>query len=362
MRVKVGKKVKDYRTVWMQGYIVRMIDQTKLPHKFQIYNCTNFEQTADAIRNMIVRGAPAIGATAGFGMAQAALEGPDVQFKKYIMRVSKTFKRTRPTAYNLFWAVDRILKVMKEVKLIKDKRVVAVEEANKIANEDVEICKKIGKYGNKRIKEGYRILTHCNAGALATVDYGTALAPIRFAHYDNKKIFVYVDETRPRCQGSKLTAWELKQENIPHTIIVDNAAGHFMQNGEIDMCIVGADRVVNDGSVANKIGTYEKAVLAKENKIPFYVAVPFSTIDLNIKSGKKIPIEERSEDEVTHIWGLSEKEMKKIRIASEGSRANNPAFDVTPPKFVKGYITEKGIITPKIFKKLYRVKQKKLKK
>jgi len=361
MRVKIGKKVKDYRTVWIKGHIVRMIDQTKLPHKFQIYNCPNFEETADAIRNMIVRGAPAIGATAAYGMAQAALEGPEIQFNKYMKKVAETFTKTRPTAYNLFWAISRVYEAMEKGKNVKEKIQLAYEEAKKIADEDVEKCKKIGKYGKRRIKEGYRILTHCNAGALATVDYGTALAPIRFAHYDNKKIFVYVDETRPRCQGSKLTAWELEQEDIPHTIIVDNAAGYYMQNGEIDVCIVGADRVVADGSVANKIGTYEKAVLAKENKIPFYVALPLSTIDLSIKSGNEIPIEERSDEEVTHIWGLSEEGLKKVRIASEGSCANNPAFDVTPAKYIRAYITEKGIISPERFKKLFHVKKKKLK-
>jgi translation initiation factor eIF-2B subunit alpha/methylthioribose-1-phosphate isomerase len=235
---------------------------------------------------------------------------------------------------------------------ISEKKKLAIEEANKIAEQDVDVCKKIGEYGNKLIKNGNKILTHCNAGALATVDYGTALAPIRFAHYEKKKIFVFVDETRPRCQGSKLTAWELLQEDIPHSIIADNAAGYYMQKGEVDLCIVGADRVTADGSIANKIGTYEKAVLAKENNIPFYVAVPSNTFDKNIKSGKDIPIEERSEEEVTHISGFIDDDIKNVRIAPEGSHAKNPAFDVTSAKYITDFITEKGIINPRDIKKL----------
>ena len=219
----------------------------------------------------------------------------------------------------------------------------SVEEAEKIANEDVETCKKIGQYGNELIKDKDKILTHCNAGALATVDYGTALAPIRTAHNSGKKIFVFVDETRPRCQGSRLTAWELLQENIPHAIIVDNAAGYYMQKKEIDICIVGADRVTGNGSVANKIGTYEKAVLAKENNIPFYVAAPLSTIDINLEFGNNVKIEERDEEEVTNMRGFSEDGLRKIKISPTGSHARNPAFDVTPARLVTGLITERGI-------------------
>ncbi len=352
MRVKAGNKIKEFRTVWMEGKTVRMIDQTKLPHKFDIYNSSDYKQTAEAIKKMVVRGAPVIGVTAAYGIAQAFLEAPENKFNDYIKNAVDTIRNTRPTAYNLFWAIDRVLKAVDRGKSIKEKKELAIKEANKIADEDVELCKKIGKYGNELIKNGNKILTHCNAGALATVDYGTALAPIRFAHDKGKKIFVFVDETRPRCQGSKLTAWELLQERIPHVIIADNAAGYYMQRREVDLCIVGADRVTADGSVANKIGTYEKAVLAKENNIPFYVAVPTSTIDLKIKSGKDIPIEERNEEEVTHISGFIEGDIKNVRITPEGSHARNPAFDITNAKYITAFITEKGIINPKDIKNL----------
>jgi len=354
MKVKIGNTIKEFRTVWMEGKTVKMIDQPKLPHKFEIYTSYDHKQTADAIKTMIVRGAPVIGVTAAYGIAQACLEASDENFDEYVKKASETLRKTRPTAYNLFWAIDRILKTVEKGKSVKEKKELAVKEANKIADEDVETCKKIGEYGSKLIKDGYKILTHCNAGALATVDYGTALAPIRFAHDEGKKIFVFVDETRPRCQGSKLTAWELLQEGIPHSIIADNAAGYYMQKGEIDICIVGADRVTADGSIANKIGTYEKAVLAKENKIPFYVAFPTSTVDMSIKSGKDIPIEERSEEEITHISGFTEGDIKKVRITPEGSHAKNPAFDVTSAKYITKFITEKGIINPRDLKKLFK--------
>jgi translation initiation factor eIF-2B subunit alpha/methylthioribose-1-phosphate isomerase len=353
MRVKLGKETKEFRTVWMEGSIVKMIDQPKLPHKFEVYSSYNHKQTAEAIKRMVVRGAPAIGVTAAYGLAQACLEASEDEFDEYVRKAAQTLKNTRPTAQNLFWAIDRVLNAMEKGSSVMEKRELALKEANKIAEEDVETCRKIGEHGKKLIKDGDRILTHCNAGALATVDYGTALAPIRFAHYEGKKIFVLVDETRPRCQGSRLTAWELLQEGIDHAIIVDNAAGYYMQKGDVDICIVGADRVAADGSVANKIGTYEKAVLAKENGIPFYVAVPTSTIDLNIKSGKDIPIEERKEEEVTHMWGNLEGKLKKIRISPEGSGAFNPAFDVTPAKYITGLITERGIISPNKVKDLF---------
>jgi len=352
MRVKIGNEIKEVRTVWMENNIVKMIDQTKLPYKFGIFTSYNHKQTVEAIKKMIVRGAPVIGVTAAYGIAQACLEAPEDKFDEYVRNAANSLINTRPTAYNLFWAIDRVLRVISKGNSINEKRKLAVEEVNKIADEDVKICEKIGEYGNKLIKDGNKILTHCNAGALATVDYGTALAPIRFAHHEGKKIFVFVDETRPRCQGSKLTAWELLQEGIHHAVIADNAAGYYMQKGEVDLCIVGADRVTADGSAANKIGTYEKAVLAKENNIPFYVAVPTSTIDLRIKYGKNIPIEERNEEEVTHISGFTEGDIKKVRITPEGSHAKNPAFDVTFAKYITAFITEKGIINPRDIKKL----------
>jgi len=350
MKVRISNETKEFRTVWMENNIVKMIDQTKLPYKFEIFTSNDYIETAKAIKNMIVRGAPAIGVTAAFGIVQAILETDENNFDEYVKKAVKVIKETRPTAYNLFLGIDRVLKVIENVSSIQEKKIIAIKEAKKIADEDIEICKKIGEFGEKLIKDGYKILTHCNAGALATVDYGTALSPIRFAHYNGKKIFVFVDETRPRCQGSKLTSWELLQEGIDYVIIADNAAGYYMQKGEIDMCIVGADRVTLDGSVANKIGTYEKAVLAKENKIPFYVALPTSTIDVNMKSGKDIPIEERNEEEVTHIIAGN----NKIKISPEGSHAKNPAFDVTLAKYITAFITERGIIKPFDVKKLFK--------
>jgi len=354
MKVRIDNETKEFRTVWMEGKTVKLIDQPKLPHKFEIHDSFDYKKTAEAIKTMIVRGAPAIGATVAYAMAQACLEAPENGFDSYVESAANTLRNTRPTAYNLFWAIDRMLKVIKKGNSIQEKISLAKQEAEKIASEDVETCKKIGEYGNELINNKYKILTHCNAGALATVDYGTALAPIRFAHNSGKKIFVFVDETRPRCQGSRLTAWELLQENIPHAIIADNAAGYYMQKKEINICIVGADRITADGSVANKIGTYEKAVLAKENEIPFYVAAPLSTIDINLEFGKDINIEERNEEEVTNIFGLSEKDIKKIRIAPTGSHARNPAFDVTPAKYITGIITEMGIIKPFDVKKLFK--------
>lgn len=354
MRVKLGDEHKEFRTVWMEEKTVKLIDQPKLPHKFEIYDSTDHKKTAEAIKTMIVRGAPAIGATAAFGMVQACLEAPENDFDNYVRNAADTLRNTRPTAYNLFWAIDKMVKVIEKGNSIQEKISLAKQEAEKIANEDVETCKKIGEYGNELIKDGDKILTHCNAGALATVDYGTALAPIRFAHSEGKKIFVFVDETRPRCQGSRLTAWELLQENIPHAIIADNAAGYYMQKKEINICIVGADRITADGSVANKIGTYEKAVLAKENGISFYVAAPLSTIDINLEFGNNIKIEERDEEEVTNMRGFSEDSLKKIRISPAGSHARNPAFDVTPAKYVTGIITERGIIKPFNIKDLFK--------
>ncbi len=339
MKVKIGKRIKDYRTVWWDKEIVNMIDQTKLPGKFEIYKAENYRETADAIKNMVVRGAPAIGATAAFGMAQAALEftGSDFEKLKLLMKnAEKIITETRPTAYDLFHAVNFVKKNIKNFDSVKEAKEKALIASQEYADKSAENCRKIGKSGEKLIKDNFNILTHCNAGALACVDYGTAIAPIRFAHYNKKKIHVFVDETRPRLQGAKLTAWELAQERIPHSIIADNAAGYFMQNGEIDIVIVGADRIAGNGDVANKIGTYEKAVLAKENGIPFYVAAPLTTFDMNCKSGKDIVIEERDMNEVLYI--------DKIRISPKNSKARNPGFDVTPARYIKGIITERGIL------------------
>ncbi|MBI2653285.1 S-methyl-5-thioribose-1-phosphate isomerase [Candidatus Woesearchaeota archaeon] len=340
----------NYRTVWMQDKYVYLINQQLLPHKFGIYKSKDYIETANAIKTMIVRGAPAIGATGAYGVAQAALEfkGNNFEkFKKQIEKAEKTLKSTRPTANDLFYAIDFVKNKIMQNITIENAKKDSVKYANEYADWNVELCRKIGEHGNKLINQNQNILTHCNAGALACVDFGTALAPIRISHYNKKNLFVYVDETRPRNQGASLTAWELAQEKIPHAIIADNAAGFFMKKGKIDMIIVGADRIAMNGDVANKIGTYEKAVLAKENNLPFYVAAPLSTFDINSKTGEDIPIEERSSDEILYISGIDKnKKIRKIRIAPEESSAKNPAFDVTPAKYVSGIITERGIIKP----------------
>ncbi len=313
---------KNYRTVWIENGIVKLINQPILPDKFEIYSCKDYKETAKAIKTMIVRGAGAIGATAAYGIAQAFLAGENPK------KAAEVIKSTRPTAQNLFYAVNKVLKA-------KDKEE-ALKIAEEIADEDANACRKIGEYGEPLIKDNSKILTHCNAGWLAFVDWGSALSPIYAAKRKGKKVFVFVDETRPRLQGARLTAWELGKENIPHAVIADNAAGYYMKKGEIDLVITGADRIAANGDVANKIGTYEKAVLAKENNIPFYVAAPLSTFDLNCESGDKIPIEERDEKEVLEVKG--------IRLTPKESKAKNPAFDVTPAKYITGIITEKGII------------------
>ncbi len=334
---------KDYRTVWMEGNKVKLINQTLLPHKFEVYTCKNHEETANAIKTMIVRGAGAIGATAAYGIAQATLEANGNNFNNYIQNAASAIGKTRPTAQNLFTGINYILNSIKNISDINKIRKIAVEKANEFADYDAEACKKIGEYGNQLIKNNYKIETHCNAGWLAFVDWGSALSPVYYAHRAGKDVFVFVDETRPRNQGS-LTAWELVHEKIPHAIIADNAAGYYMKKGEINMVITGADRIAANGDVANKIGTYEKAVLAKENNIPFYVAAPTTTFDLETENGDKIPIEERNPDEVSFVFGYVDGKIEKVRIAPKESQTKNPAFDVTPAKYIQGIITEKGIV------------------
>ena len=301
-----------------------LIDQRKLPNKLEYFICKSYEDVAYAIKDMVVRGAPAIGVSAAYGLALAEISGDDI-YKAY-----EVLKNTRPTAVNLFWALDRCLTAYKEGKSILD-------EAKKIHEEDIETCRKIGMIGEKLIEDGDTILTHCNAGALATSAYGTALSVIRFAFYNGKKIRVIADETRPRLQGAKLTAFELSYEGIPVKVITDNTAGFLMQKGEIDKIIVGADRILADGTVYNKIGTYSLAVLAKYHGIPFYVAAPLSTFDLKSRE-EDVIIEERSEDEVAYIDG--------VRIMPEGVSCYNYAFDKTPPDLITAIITEKGIVKP----------------
>jgi len=336
---------KDYRTVWMEDKELKLINQTLLPHKFEIYTCKNHEETAKAIKTMIVRGAGAIGATAAYGIAQATLEANEDNFKDYIKNASEKLLRTRPTAQNLFTGINYILNSIKNLSNLNEIRKIAVKKANEFADYDIAACKKIGEFGNSLIKNNYKIGTHCNAGWLAFVDWGSALSPIYSAHRAGKDVFVFVNETRPRNQGSTLTAWELAQEKVPHAVIADNAAGYYMKKGEIDMVITGADRIVANGDVANKIGTYEKAVLAKENNIPFYVAAPTTTFDLETENGNEIPIEERSEDEVSFVQGFGDNgKITKVRITPKESPAKNPAFDVTPARYITGIITEKGIV------------------
>ncbi|MGC9204008.1 MAG: S-methyl-5-thioribose-1-phosphate isomerase [Thermoplasmata archaeon] len=325
MKVTVNGETREMRALWMEGEIIKFIDQRVLPERIEIFQAMDYNDVAFAIKDMVVRGAPAIGVSAAYGIAQAYMQGRDLK------RVADILSKTRPTAYDLFYAIrymmDRIERGDDPIRAAED-----------YANDIVERSRKIGEYGNKLIKNGSRILTHCNAGALAVLDWGTALAPMRMAKREGKDIFVWVDETRPRLQGAKLTSWELKNEGIRHKIIADNAAGLLMKRGEVDLIIVGADRIALNGGFANKIGTYEKAVLARTHGIPFYVAAPISTIDRGIRNEDMIPIEERSQDEVLYAG--------KCRIAPDGVEAYNPAFDVTPPDYVEGFITEYGILRP----------------
>src|SRR3989338_7758947 len=330
-----------FKTVEWKNNSIVMIDQRLLPNEEVYRTYTDYLDVAEAIREMVVRGAPAICVAAAMGIALGASQinaKGRKGFVKEFEKICKVMASTRPTAVNLFWAIDRMKRGVKantgmSPDEIKER---LVKEAKEIHNEDIEINKKMGRHGSKLIKNKATVLTHCNAGALATAGYGTALGVIRAAIEDGKKIKVFVDETRPFLQGSRLTAWELMKDGIDTTLITDNMAGYMMKKGLIDVVIVGADRIAANGDVANKIGTYSVAVLAKEHKIPFYVAAPISTIDLNIKNGDKIPIEERDIKEVTHI--------KEIPIASPGIKVRNPAFDVTPNKFVTAIITERGIV------------------
>jgi len=323
--------------------ILRLLDQTKLPGEVVWVECKTYEDVATAIRDMIVRGAPAIGVTAAYGVAIGALavdtNSREIFFRE-LDKICDVIRKTRPTAVNLFWAIDRVYgkAVSNKDKSVSEIKDIILNEASLMELEDIEINKKIGYYGNSLIKVGWTILTHCNAGALATCGYGTALGVIRAAHESGKNIQVFADETRPYLQGARLTAYELMEDGIPVTLICDNMAGHFMKEGLINCVIVGADRIALNGDTANKIGTYSLSVLAKEHNIPFYVAAPVSTIDFSVESGDKIVIEERKAEEVTHI--------KSIPIAPEGVKVRNPAFDVTPAKYITAIITEKAVVYP----------------
>jgi len=338
---------KEYRTIWYEQNVVKIIDQTKLPHKFVIKELKSVKEAINAIKIMEVRGAPLIGGTAAYGMALAVKEKNDPDF---IKKSSKELIQSRPTAINLKWAVDRMMKKLSGINSdqILD---IALKEAKEICDEDEKFCESIGINGLKIIEEIYNkkkdtvnILTHCNAGWLATINWGTATSPIYHAHKKGIPVHVWVDETRPRNQGANLTSYELNEEEIPNTIIADNTGGILMQRGEVDMCIVGTDRTLSNGDVCNKIGTYLKALAAHDNNVPFYVALPSSTIDWDIKDAKDIPIEERNSEELSHVEGLDENnEIRKVLIYPNKSKAMNLAFDVTPAKYVTGLITERGI-------------------
>ena len=338
---------KAYRTVWLEGRTVHMIEQRLLPHTFSILECPTHRDTATAIRDMAVRGAGALGAAAGFAMAQAVLEAPASGFAAWVERAAAAIRVTRPTANDLFIAVAQVREAALATGGVASARRAAVSAANAFADENARAGEAIGRAGAALLRPGMRILTHCNAGWLAFVDWGSALAPIYCAQQRGVLLFVYATETRPRSQGAKLTAWELGQAGVPHALIADTAAGHFLQRGEVDAVIVGADRIAANGDTANKIGTYTIAVLAKRHRVPFYVAAPRSTFDLATPEGRAIPIELRAEDEVLCVSGVdSEGIARHVRVAASGCRARNPAFDVTPASLVTRFITERGVIDP----------------
>jgi methylthioribose-1-phosphate isomerase len=342
----------SFRTIEWRDNKVIMIDQTRLPGE-EVYNeYSDFKEVAEAIRGMVIRGAPAIGVAAAMGVALGARDIVADTFDSFFQQLGNVcdiMTKTRPTAVNLFWAIERMKQV---AEANRDKGLDAIREilkaeAIRIETEDLAICKAIGRHGAELVEDGAAILTHCNAGGLATAGYGTALGVIRAAHEAGKNIQVFADETRPWLQGARLTAWELMKDGIPVTLIADNMAGWFMKKGEIALCVVGADRIAANGDTANKIGTYSVAVLARENNIPFYVAAPTSTFDLTMKSGDEIPIEERHSREMTHLHGFP--------VAPEGVRVRNPAFDVTPARYITGIITEKGVVTGDFSRQLRRL-------
>ena len=338
---------KEFRTIWYENNVVKIINQTKLPHQFIIKDLKTVKDAINAIKVMEVRGAPLIGGTAAYGIALAVQENNDPEF---IRKSAEELIQSRPTAINLKWAVDRMMNKLSGINSdqILD---IALTEAKEICDEDEKFCENIGINGLKIIEEIYNkkkdtvnILTHCNAGWLATINWGTATSPIYHAHKKGIPVHVWVDETRPRNQGANLTSYELNEEEIPNTIIADNTGGILMQRGDVDMCIVGTDRTLSNGDVCNKIGTYLKALAAQDNNIPFYVTLPSSTIDWDIKNAKDIPIEERNSEELSHVEGIDENnQIKKVLIYPKKSKAMNLAFDITPAKYVTGLITEKGI-------------------
>ncbi len=333
----------EVRTVYWENNTVKMIDQLRLPQELVILECSDYRGVAEAIKSMQIRGAPAIGAAAAFGLALAAVHCDSNSRAEVIAefsRAAEVLGQTRPTAVNLFWAIKRMCAVAYDRRWTTKRQLVeaVVQEAQRIADEDVATNQRIGAHGAVLLEDGDNVLTHCNTGALATVDWGTALGVVRTAHEQGKHIHVWVDETRPYLQGARLTAWELQQLGIPCTLITDNMAGHFMSREKVSIVLLGADRIAANGDVANKIGTYSLSVLARENGVPFYSVAPTSTVDLSVASGADIVIEERSPLEVTHIRGQS--------VTAEGVHAAHPAFDVTPHRFITGIVTEEGIVYP----------------
>ncbi len=353
MNVTVKGRSRHYRTVSFDRAknCVLLIEQRLLPHQFKLVSVPDFRATARAIQQMVVRGAGAIGATAAYGLAQGAcaFRGRDLnKFQTHVDLVYKTLKDARPTAVDPVNAMNLVRARMASGKSVTEQQQLAISAAEDFASEDVEHCRAIGVHGAKLIKSGMRVLTHCNAGWLAFVDIGSATAPLYEAQAQGRQFHVFCDETRPRCQGATLTAWELAQQGVSHQLIADNAAGHLMQRGEIDLVIVGSDRTLGrTGEVANKIGTYTKAVLAHRHKIPFYVAIPLSTIDWQLKSGLDIPIEERDDAEVLGAWGVNSAGRRQyVRVANPSTSARNPGFDVTPAELITGIITPAGIFRP----------------
>jgi methylthioribose-1-phosphate isomerase len=354
MNVTIGRRSRHHRTVSFDPdrNRVLLIEQRLLPHEFKIVATGDYRETAAAIRDMVVRGAGAIGATAAYGLAQgvrAFKGGGGKAFARHVKVVYRTLAEARPTAVDPVNAMNDVLAAMGQGSGVEARQALALEAARHFADEDVAHCEAIGRWGAPLIRPDARVLTHCNAGWLAFVDVGTATAPMYAAQAEGRKFHVFCDETRPRCQGASLTAWELAQQKISHEIIADNAAGHLMQRGEIDLVIVGSDRTLGrTGEVANKIGTYTKAVLAKRHGIPFYVAIPLSTIDWNLERGFDIPIEERNESEVLGVWGTTRSGRREYcRVANPGSGARNPGFDVTPAELITGIITPAGIFKPR---------------
>jgi methylthioribose-1-phosphate isomerase len=354
LNVSVHGRARHFRTVSFDAgrNTVRLIEQRQLPHRFQIVATADFRATARAIAQMIVRGAGAIGATAAYGLAQGAraFRGSDLEkFSTRLRLVYQTLQAARPTAVDPVNAMNAVLRALRAGRTVAEQQALALAAAEEFASENVRHCAAIGRHGEKLIRPGANILTHCNAGWLAFVDIGSATAPLYAAQEAGKEFHVFCNETRPRCQGATLTAWELAGQKISHQIISDNAAGHLMQRGEIDLVIVGSDRTLGrTGEVANKIGTYTQAVLARRHRIPFYVAIPLSTLDWTLRSGRDIPIEERQEAEVLGAWGAVRGKSGRayVRIANPASGARNPGFDVTPPELITGIITPEGIFPP----------------